>query len=143
MRYLISLFFLVLGVSSVNFSFAGNGSSGVGSVPIGSVIDSRINDYKNVVKRGDSLVDLKTGEKLLKIEQVDPSELKKYPGHLVHSDLGSVKGYEYLPNKDAVSHQDNFWIVCPDGQSCLKLTPKSDSNPRVMDIIGGLQKKGE
>jgi len=143
MKYFILLFLLNVGVGTVNYSFAGNGSSGVGSVPVGSVIETRIDDYKNVVKRGDSLVDLKTGEKLLKIEQVDPNELKKYPGHLVHSDLGSVKGYEYLPNRDAVSHKDNFWIVCPAGNSCLKLTPQSDSNSRVMDIIGGLQKKSE
>jgi hypothetical protein len=119
--------------------FAGNGSSGVGLVPVGGTINARINDYKTVIKQGDHLVDLTTGENILKVEKIDSSELKKYQKHLAHSDLGSVKGYEYLPEKDVISHEDNFWVICPKDQGCLKLTPESDSNSRVMDVIGGLE----
>lgn len=134
---------LALAVSMAGqVAFAGNGSSGVGMVAVDSGISAQIADHATVAAKGSDLIDLSTGEKLLHLDHLDKSALAEYGANMVPSTLGQLSGYEYLPNiKPSVlgdSRKSNFWVVC--GQfSCLRLTPLTARNPRVMDIIGGLR----
>ena len=138
------LFLMVL-LSSVGVQAdGGNGSSGVGnSFPITDGIEARVTDDRSLVMNtsGNRIVDGKTGEGLFAVDHIDKRNLLKEDGQLVRSQMGSVDGFEHLPS----SHQDgsasptHYWLICPKGTQCLRLTPLSRTNPKVEMTIGALR----
>lgn len=136
---IVYLFLLFLWSSS---AFAGGGSSGVGMVAVGPGVQAQVANHSMIGTLGNALVDLSTGEKLIQIDQISKSALAGYGNHLVPSTLGQLSGYVYQPSLTNIIQQNNFWVICQGQESCLRLTPLSSKNPRVMDIVGGLQAMG-
>ena len=133
--------FLLLFTSSAAFAVGGGGgSSGVGNhVSIGQGLESEVPASSQITKKGDILVDGVSGEHLIRIETVARGELKKYGENLVQSHLGLVDGFEFLPNKNSSGRWQNIWIICGKKARCFRLTPLSKTNPKVLEIIGGLE----
>ncbi len=124
----------------ISFEAFAGGSSGVGNlVIIAPGISTRVVDLNRFKFESDKIKDVVKNEDILSLEQIEKSKLEKYGQQLVKSQLGSADGYEFLPERSLGQEgMLNFWIVCGEGKACLKLTPLSRTNPRIMDIIGTL-----
>jgi hypothetical protein len=112
-------------------AWAGNGSSSVGSadVPIidgvaASLPIGFVKNFGNEVRDGD--------QPIISISSVERSELT---GHWVPAHLGSVDGFEYVPEKG--SAEKNSWAICG-AQGCVRMNPLSDRNPKIPAVIGSL-----
>ena len=136
----ISLLVLSVFFGPAALAGGGGGSSGIGNhLSIGQGLETEVPASSQIVKRGDILADGITGEPLVRIETVASSDLKKYGENLVQSHLGRVDGFEFLPNKNSLGKFGNIWIICGKNSRCLRLSPLSKTNPKVLEIIGGLE----
>lgn len=120
---------------------SGNGSSGVGNhlLNIGKGLDTYLANAKTIRKNGEYLIDAETTEKLIKIGHINPSEFAHYRGRWVPSNLGNLNGFEYLPDESEIGKK-NEWAVCTSANDCILLSPISESNVKVQNIVGGLRK---
>ena len=134
---------LLLGLISAGCAWAnGNGSSGIGNrTSIDENVDILMPVSQPILKMGNTLVDARSGKSLLRIDSIHRNDLVFRSDHLARSRLGDIPGYEYLP-ETALSNRgaQNFWIICgKESSSCLKLIPLSNSDPKVLNLIGGLR----
>lgn len=112
-------------------AWAGNGSSSVGSADVPIIDGVSASLPKDFVKSTGS--EVRDGDQpIISISPIDRSELT---GHWVQAHLGSVEGFEYVPEKG--STEKNSWAICAT-QGCVRMNPLSDRNPKIPAVIGSL-----
>ena len=132
-----------------SLTWAGNGSSGVGTAGI-PVVDSIYgSSLGGRLKRdGKQIVESATGRVVFELVEILPNELAalENSGRLVRATLGVVSGqYEHTPEivkRDSLGrtrglHEMNYWILC--GKTCYRLRPMSENDPLVARFIGTLE----
>lgn len=114
-------------------SWAGNGSSGVGTASIVPGFGAK--NFKGSIENVDNvIIDKKTNEKIVKIIKVnkDSIDFKK----LAPAKFGETHGHEFIPNKYG---EDNYWVLCKKGEvECYKLIPLSKDNKKIPSMLGSL-----
>ena len=123
--------------TSFSVVWAGNGSSGVGTASIANGIHA--NNLGGVVERvGDEVIDLSSKRKILDVITVDKTEIdfKK----LAKAQFGKVNGFEYVPNS---LKEKNYWVICRESEkTCSKFIPTSNTNKKILSILGSLVEDG-
>lgn len=132
----MSRYYFIFLLIVLNFNLnAGNGSSGTGTAMIGNTIEVR--GFDGLIElRGDTLVKKDNLKKLIKV--IKFSSPPTGTG-LVSSKLGSIDGFEFVPNIN--SSKFNYWIVCEKGNKskCYRLESLNREDKLVPSILGSLK----
>lgn len=128
-KLLVSLFTLMI----VSNSWAGNGSSGVGTAVIVPGYGA-LNFKGSVENVNNVIIDSQTKEELIQVTKVRRSEINF--ASLSASNFGGAKGFEFIPK---VLGQENRWVLCKKGEDdCYRLVPISKTNKKIPSILGSL-----
>lgn len=128
-KLLISLFTVMI----ISNSWAGNGSSGVGTAVIVPGYGA-LNFKGSVENVNNVIIDSQTKEELIQVTKVNRSEINF--SSLSPSNFGRAKGFEFIPK---VLGQENRWVLCKKGQDeCYRLVPISKTNKKIPSILGSL-----
>jgi hypothetical protein len=119
------------------------GGNGSGSTGNGITLDDKIATLMpedSVELKGKRILDSRTHEPLLEMSEIKREDLGKFGNRLARSKLGSVEGYEFVPEvTDRV--RENFWITCPTPDHCVRFNALSKTNPKALGVIGSLSKQ--
>lgn len=124
---------ILAALTLLNTAWAGNGSSGVGTALIVHryYAQESIDSVKNI---DGYIVDLKSNEKIIKIDEMKKSEIDFTK--LSKARYGQVQGYEYIPKFPSTK---NYWVLCKSDENvCYKLSAISKTNRKIPAILGSL-----
>jgi len=139
-------FFAFLISANSNAIFGGTGSAGTGNgMEIGGD-GLEAFGIAQIEMQGNKVIDLDKREVIFEVKPAVEVGIAAglVNGEYVPSRLGSVDGFEWVP--ETGSNQAHIeWMVCPKvsrtGSSCLRLLPKSPTNPKTVAFIGSLRIK--
>ena len=128
---------LFLALLSAAHAAGDNGSSGIGSAKTPIVDDIWVPLPTEKFKlAGNNIVRVKDEAIVLKIEPISAQEAREKKSTYNSARLGTVKAWEFIPDRENQKNLANAWLVCGTKQACAHVTAGPDSGFEAGTLLG-------
>jgi hypothetical protein len=117
-----------------------NGSSGIGSARVPIVDDIWLPTQDGAYQRdGGNIVRTEDRAVVLRVEPIRKVDAMLATDRFAHALLGSVRAWEYLPDRKSQAHMENSWILCGNTGTCVKLSAEKEEGRAAAILLGRLK----